>query len=94
MPIPSCFRGVEDALLALEHTVIAVLHQQAQHGGAQHPGQHLHLPLFGRQLLAGVESIFQQVAQHHAEVGLRMASWRGSSSRQSTGTPRLWASWS
>ena len=23
-----------------------------------------------------------------------MASWRGSSSRQSTGTPRLWASWS
>ena len=65
------FRGVEDALLALEHTVIAVLHQQAQHGGAQHPGHYLHLPLFGRQLLAGVESIFQQIAQHHAEVGLR-----------------------
>ena len=65
------FRGVEDALLALEHTVIAVLYQQAQHGGAQHPGQHLHLPLFGRQLLAGMESIFQQIAQHHAEVGLR-----------------------
>ena len=65
------FRGVKDALLALEHTVIAVLHQQAQHGGAQHPGHHLHLPLFGRQLLAGVESIFQQIAQHHAEVGLR-----------------------
>ena len=63
--------GVQNAALLFQHAIVAVLHHQAHHGRAEHPGQHLDLPFFRRQLLAGMERIFQQVAKNGAQVGLR-----------------------
>ena len=57
------FGGVQNAALLFQHAIVAVLHHQAHHGRAEHPGQHLDLPFFRRQLLAGMERIFQQVAK-------------------------------
>ena len=69
--------GVQNAALLFQHTVVVVLHHNAQHGGAQHPGHHPHLPLLGRQPLAGVQGVLQQIAQHRAQVGFRQRQLAG-----------------
>ena len=84
--------GVQNAALLFQHAIVAVLHHQAHHGRAEHPGQHLDLPFFRRQLLAGMERIFQQVAKNGAQVGLRQGRSLGSSSFHSIWMPCFRAS--
>ena len=81
--------GVQDAALLFQHTVVAVLHHDAQHGRAEHPGHHPDLPLVRRQLPAGVERIFQQVAQDHAQVGFRHGQQNGQLQLPFDGHPLL-----
>ena len=63
--------GVQDTLLLFQHAVVTVLHHKPQHGGTEHLRHHLHPALLRRQLLAGVQGVFQQIAQNGAQVGLR-----------------------
>ena len=69
--------GVQDTALLFQHAIVAVLHHQPHHGRAEHPGQHLDLPFFRRQLLAGMERIFQQIAKNGAQVGFRQGQESG-----------------
>ena len=71
------FGGVQYTALLFQHTIVAVLHHQTHHGRTEHPGQHLDLPFFRRQLLAGMERIFQQIVKNGTQVGFRQGQESG-----------------
>ena len=49
---------------------IAVFHGQAEHRAADHAGNHPNLPRLDGQGADGAQRVFQQVAQHHAQIDL------------------------
>ena len=57
--------------MTLERTVVAVFYNQTQHGGAEHLADDAHIALLGRQIFAGEQRVFEQVAHQHAQIGFR-----------------------
>lgn len=63
-------RGGQAVWSEVDFTDIAVFHGQAEHRAADHAGNHPNLPCLDGQGADGAQRVFQQVAQHHAQIDL------------------------